>query len=812
MMKVNSMSERDKVLEKVWHLFDVLRGDINTEDYFVILLFIYLRSENIISERLQHDRDSKNTLIWAINDIREPSCQEVFNILEPLIKALSNSTIIQVIDLLLSIDSTWLYENRADVFDATLERIALSQGKRGGEFIQPKQLTEVINSYIGSTDGLKIYNPFAGVTSFIKDYKQSSNVYAQELNKKRWAIGQLRLMVHQCQADYRCEDSLSNWQTNQKFDLIISNPPFGLPLNEYNKHQFPEFRKVEDFLIGMSVNSLAKDGRSITVLPMGILFRGGSEKQLRKRLIQEDLIDTIISFPGGVLYHTGIPFIVLILNKAKRHTGKIRLVNASSFVSRPTRREHIIEVENFLKATQVYEDSAHMRIVSNDKVIANEYNLNLPRYFQKTIHISENEQFFKLGNLLHYKRGSRKDLPETGKVIRIRDLMDDEIEYKLSIENTEEIPLGKLGVRKIEFSCLLLAVKLKTLKPTYFHFEKEPIYTGTDIIQFTVDENIVDIGYLINQLHSDYVQQQLEAFRQGTTVSFINRDDLLKVKIKLPSIELQRAKVSGLNEFSNKMKELQSERNAFVHGVGTNEFNEFASLKHTLGTPRQNILGWSKNLSKFFIREKDAISVLNNGFKELFDFGIIEAIEEINRDIKFISDVLEKGEKGLFLKDYDKNIVPLTEINSIVNNLSNNGFKFSIIKQLLKVEEMKTRGININKTLFKTLVDNILTNANKYGFKEKEDPNHVKIEINEMDNLLIIDIRNNGFPFPTNFDREKFITKFATADRVNGSGIGGHDIDRIANYFENSDWELILNNDPLYPVIFRFSLPIKLIN
>ena len=202
---------------------------------------------------------------------------------------------------------------------------------------------------------------------------------------------------------------------------------------------------------------------------------------------------------------------------------------------------------------------------------------------------------------------------------------------------------------------------------------------------------------------------------------------------------------------------------------------------------------------------------MNDEFKALFDLGIIEAIDEINRDIKFISDVLEKGENGLVLNDYEKEIIPLAEINNIINTLSNNEFMFSIKKQLLKVDEMKTRGILINKVLFRTLLDNLLTNANKYGFLDKNKGNHVMMELSEIDDHLIVDIRNNGLPFPKNFDREKFITKYSTADTSNGSGLGGYDINRIATYFENENWDLILNTDPIYPIIFRFSFPIKLL-
>ena len=174
--------------------------------------------------------------------------------------------------------------------------------------------------------------------------------------------------------------------------------------------------------------------------------------------------------------------------------------------------------------------------------------------------------------------------------------------------------------------------------------------------------------------------------------------------------------------------------------------------------------------------------------------------------------MLEKGENGLVLSEYDKQVIPLSDINSIINELSNNGFNFKIKKLLLKGEKLKERGINANKTLFKTLLDNILTNANKYAFDKKAMGNEVVVELTEVDDSLSMEIRNNGKPFPKNFDREKFITKYSTADLSNGSGLGGYDIHRIASDFNNPDWILSLNEDPFFLVKFKFQFPIKLIN
>ncbi len=109
------------------------------------------------------------------------------------------------------------------------------------------------------------------------------------------------------------------------------------------------------------------------------------------------------------------------------------------------------------------------------------------------------------------------------------------------------------------------------------------------------------------------------------------------------------------------------------------------------------------------------------------------------------------------------------------------------------------------------LLNNILENANKYAFDEKSNTNELFIDLREVDDHLSIEIKNNGKPFPNNFDKDKFITKYSTAHSEKGTGLGGYDINRIATYFENDDWVLDLNNDPLFPVIFRFKLPLKII-
>lgn len=223
-------------------------------------------------------------------------------------------------------------------------------------------------------------------------------------------------------------------------------------------------------------------------------------------------------------------------------------------------------------------------------------------------------------------------------------------------------------------------------------------------------------------------------------------------------------------------------------------------------------MDWTDNLLHFLNDKQEGFEIINKSFFDFYETDILSALQEIKRDINFMTAVLEKGEDGFVVEEYEKTIISLLDINSLINNLSRNGFNFNIKKLLLKGEKLKERGIQGNKTLLKTLIDNLLTNAHKYGFDDIAVGNEVVFDLKEIDNFLSFEVRNNGKHFPEKFDREKFVTKYSTADSKTGTGLGGYDIHRIAKEFDNPDWKLTLNEDLIYPVKFKFQFPINLIN
>lgn len=801
---------------KIWSMFDILRSErIASEDYRVLLFLLSAYKDGLFNTEILNENSNLNERLVRCLHNSESELTNQYNAIlatfEPLVMRLSENGTMHIISALGELNLAILDEHFADIFDAVLYRITQSQGRFGGEFIQPVELTRFICGLAELQPNSKVYNPFAGLASFGVYLDQGQEYFGQELNQKTWALGALRIMAYQRPGTsrYVCDDSISHWPaTSEKFDLIVANPPYGMRLGNQYREIEPEFRTIEQFLLEKGVHSLNEKGKLIALLPQGILFRGLHEQRLREFLVDEDLIDTIISLPGGLLLNTGIPLIIMVLNKNKKIPGKVRFVDAKKFVDSKSPRERVLNdygLNSFLHGSK--NDSDILRLVSNDEIRAFDYNLSVPRYFQKQV------EGVKLCEIIEFVRGQRVNLPPTGKLIRIRDLKDDKIDFRLDEATIEDVELRRPDIHQITESCLLLAVRWKTLKPTYFEYKGEAIYRSQDILSFKVNEAIADKAFLINELHADYVQEQLESYRLGASVMpFLRKDDLMEVVIKLPSLQEQRAKVQGIYELSDKIKSLQVERNALAHGKSLKQFSEFASLKHTLGRPRQNILDWSDNLLHFLNEKREGFEALNKAFIEFYDTDIISALKEIKRDVNFITDVLEKGENGFVLSEYETSTIPLSDINSLINELSNNGFNFKIKKLPLKSEKLKDRGISANRILFKTLLDNILTNANKYAFSKRESGNEVVVELTEVDDILSMEVKNNGKQFPKNFDREKFITKYSTADSAAGTGLGGYDIHRIATHFSNPDWELSLNEDPIYPVKFKFQFPIKLMN
>jgi type I restriction enzyme M protein len=807
-------NEQEQIRLQLWRLFDILRSEtITLGNYYITLLLMTLYNEGILKDLPSH---SDRTFLTQL--IRQRVAETligdsfvlltVFNHFENTFNHISQKSLQDSISLLNGIDHEIFRKNFAFLFDIMLYRIAESEGKKGGEFLQPIELTKLLIELADLPNNAKVFNPYAGVASFGSILNDEMTYIGQELNQTIWALGVLRLMAYRKKSfkTFEQADSVNNWPEKEGyFDLVIAHPPFNLTLKNSQNSDFSPVRKVDEHFIKRGLKSINKNGKLIGVFPLGLLYRSGNELVMRKDIIDRDLLETVIYFPGGLLLNTGMPFCVLLINNNKRVRGTVKLIDAGKFILPADKgKKRIISEVLFNELRNGGEESSSIRDVLNDEIHHNNYNLNVPRYFQK------NYQGIELGNVLEPIKGEKSKI-KFGKVVRLGDLKDDALDFLLQLHEIRTGNVEGSMYREINESVLLLALRWRTLKPTYFKYEGEAIFISGNIQAFKINNSLVDIQYLVNELHAHYVEEQVDSFRIGATIPFITKRDLSNIKISLPPLREQQAKAAGLVELAERLRLLQNERNFLAHGQSISNYNEYASLKHTLGRPRQNILDWSVNLLDFLKNDTSCIEEMNVKFKSYYDTDIIAALNEIKNDINFMSEVLEGGEDGLVLSQFPLSLLSLAGINALINNTTHHGFKFKLDRQVLKSEQMKERGIEANTTLFRTLLNNLLTNADKHGYNRRDPANAVVIELNEIEDKLILEVKNNGKAFPFNMDKEKFISKFTSANPADGRGLGGYDINRIAKYFGNDDWELIINDDPIYPVKFKFQFPIKIL-
>jgi len=761
---------------KLWRVFDILRSEnITSENYYVVLLLLSLYKDKILKADVEVENKYIKERIEAVLHKSESDLEEgyrnIYKNFEPILNSLSKKGLTSIVKVICDLNHKILSENFSELFDTVLYNLAQSQGRYGGEFIQPLEITRFICGLFELPEGAKVFNPFAGLASFGVNLDKGQDYFGQELNQKTWALGALRLMAYERPGSsrYVSDDSILNWpDVSEKFDLIVSNPPYGLRLGNQYREIEPGIRTAEQFLVERGLHSLNKEGKLIALLPQGFLFRGMQEQQLRQFLVDEDLLDTIISLPGGLLSNMGIPLIILVINKKKERPGKVRFIKADKFVEARGPREKFLNdyaLNSLIHGHRVDEDA--LRIIDNAEIKAFDYNLNVPRYFQKEIELANNEQLVKLKDILEYVRGQRGNLPDNGKLVRIRDLRDDKVDFRLKVSEIEDVELRRPDIHQINETCLLLAIRWRTLKPTHFVFEDTPIYKSQDILSFKVNETVADYGYVINELHADYVQGQLESYRMGATIPFIRRDDLLEVAIKLPSLQEQKAKVKGIFELSDKIKMLQEERNALAHGVSSKLYESVSTIKHSLGKPLMNIGSSLRNI-------ENALSKLNADWEraklnERYDLTIKDTFDSIYSNLELIHSMLRNNESVLDVSNYELTEIDfLVFIKGYVNSIKS-AERLNVSTKLdihpdIKIQLKNKVLIQANAELLEIGLNAIVENANMHAFTD--DSKKYKLEfrvslyvapsekkqadevIGRFDTYIKVEVANNGKPFP----------------------------------------------------------------
>ena len=393
---------------------DLLRGSFDSNSAGqIIRTFTFLHQ---LERELLEENEVFTSQLQGLFDLKEATCKdELIQSLKSFIHQnpelnwlqdslsdidrLDNDKLFkQVIDFL----NSFLFEQSSvEVFQKCSFYLSLQDRF---SFETPASLALLLKELLANTSFETLYDPAIGSGSLVYEVSQAHQdviIYGQEINRQVLNQCRMLLTLTGCiqQLAYLKEGHTLidpkhvEGTTLQKFDCIVCQPPFGLKdwgmeqiIDDARFHRGVPPRSSADFaFITQVVESLDETGKAVMIVPSGVLFRESREGDIRKQLIEENLIETVISLSGNMLYGTALPVNIVIFNKQKK-TKDIFFINATSFVEK-NRTLNTLSEQSIKEIGQLYltrkERAEVSKLVSLEQVRENRYNLMVERYVTK---------------------------------------------------------------------------------------------------------------------------------------------------------------------------------------------------------------------------------------------------------------------------------------------------------------------------------------------------------------------------------------------------------------------------------------------
>lgn len=326
-----------------------------------------------------------------------------------------NETLVKILDKIGDMKLGNLADNQIDTFGDAYEFLmtmyASNAGKSGGEFFTPQEVSELLAriTLVGKKQVNKVYDPACGSGSLLLKFAKvlgKENVrqgfYGQEINITTYNLCRINMFLHDInyeKFDIALGDTLlapKHWD-DEPFECIVSNPPYSIKwVGDENPLLIndPRFspagilapKSKADLAFTMHMLSwLATNGTAAIVEFPGVLYRGGAEQKIRKYLIGNNYIDTVIQLPANLFFGVSIATCIIVLKKSKKDNATLFIDASGEFIHEGNKNKlSDANIARILEAFVARKDDAHFaRLVENDKIAENDYNISVSSYVEQ---------------------------------------------------------------------------------------------------------------------------------------------------------------------------------------------------------------------------------------------------------------------------------------------------------------------------------------------------------------------------------------------------------------------------------------------
>lgn len=830
--------------KKIWSVFNALRGAFDLYEYCTLVMYLITLHNNkgfreslgdvnepltpgklsgAVCGAVQYDETGRSRILLDILDILSPelsttntlkaaSGHDFFGLLSYRPTLLTDAY-----SILCSIEDAWYEEYYPRLFDDILFNMADAAGKSGGEFIQPAEVTKLVSSLSGYEGHGSIYNPYAGAASYAVEMQPQEGFFGQEINGIAWAIAVMRMMAHGLDASsVKRSDSLINWQgvnslknEGQQFDFIVSTPPFSMMINpslRENVDPFRSFRRVDEDFLYRGALSLNPNGALTGVFSTGVTFRETpAEKELRRELIEQGLVSKVILLPSNLFYGCGIPSVIIQLKNAESD-GTITFMDGSNFFKKVKRR-NILCVDELLTVLKDG-DPRYVRSVTIDEVKANGYSLVPQKYFLDEEAVPEGYVSYRVSDVI----SSLKPKPVSPDEIKGHILNPADLSKTPFASAIKPFTLNygelKDGFSRVSEPFIAVA-KVGSLRPTMVDASEEsPVFFGNSIAAFKLAaDSIYAPLFLYEWRRKSDALPELGAVIRRTSIK-----DALDIVLHLPgSHEEQESLYARL---ANQDK-LAKARELGLEEVIASQKRDYITMLRSRKHDLDNCLGAAKNdfsaLSKSLKRMKmENSDLVNSPLADGLEITVGEQLEKIRHLLDKMSVQIKHFTDESVFGDAEK-----VDLIAKLNSIQAHGTY--IVKHETDLASMPHNGgsilrpnafVKFNSFDLDRVIDNIVRNAEKHGFKDPDLEYTLKISLSYdySDKMYVVEFQNNGMPMPKGMDTLRYGIDGERGKDSDGQGKGGWIVKSIVEHFGG---KIEVYNDPeaLFPVGILIKLP-----
>ncbi|MCT4592813.1 MAG: N-6 DNA methylase [Anaeromicrobium sp.] len=708
--------------------------------------------------------------------------------------------------------------------------------RRKDDYITNDDITRLTVEILDVKLGESVYDPFMGIGSFytrivhylrrasemhIDSYKMLQRWSGQEIRSEIFSLCRMNLIMNGIDdieiylGDTILEPQNISMSEMKKFDKVISEIPVAtrnhshyetIIRNEFNRFTYgvPSQNTLQYGFIQHIIASLNEEGKAVIVLPMKSLYSKGSEKKIRKAIVEDDIIESIISLPRETYKNSRCEMAIVVVNKNKPfyRVGKIMFIDTTVKIKKFD--------ENYIKkAVDVYKDyieiEGYSTIVDLNEIREKKYDLNYKKYSPI---FKENKIMLKGG-----KSGRIKDVVYSHPImgihankfhtievnyIKTKNLNKDITEQFFDINNLETKIIDK-PYDIIDSKAIIVALIGDNLKPTIINnecLELLDVVLDKNVIALVPKEDVIDFEYLYYQLYSPRVIQQLEALKTGI-IPRITKSELLDIVISVPSIDLQKEYVK-----EQKLLLIQNEKMRYEESIKALKIEDsVADAEETVISilahntlPYISRMQFDINVIKRFLTEKELMEHLCDRYQTvevLDDFGDIALEMQENHNAEKVEEVIQRIEKVITTFE---SIISETK-KTVQLNLNDGDFEsVNLISIFREIREEKAKdytgkyeievdcpdiSIIAHKPSIKELIMQLLRNAemHAFSFQNRKKKNKVEFKVIEKQDKVIIYYSNNGKAF--NITKEQYIKMGKKSQKSEGHGLGGAYINKV---------------------------------